>query len=97
MKISTMQRTDRWLGKPLCFVLTVIHKCRNLLPFPQKSQPQKVKRILFVKLAEQGATILADAAIRSTVEIGPFLAISCAVFLSEMLNAPAKLQDSTGR
>jgi ADP-heptose:LPS heptosyltransferase len=69
MKISTMRRIDRWLGKPLCFVLTVIHKCRNLLPFPQKSQPQKVKRILFVKLAEQGATVLADAAIRSAVEM----------------------------
>ena len=69
MKISTMRWIDHWLGRPICFVLTVIRRCRNLLPFPQKSQSQKVKRILIVKLAEQGATILADAAIRRAAEM----------------------------
>ena len=64
MKISTMRRIDHWLGRPICFALTVMRKSRNLLPFPQKPVPQKVKSILFVKLAEQGATVLADAAIR---------------------------------
>jgi len=64
-----MRRIDCWLGRPICFVLTVIRKSRNLLPFPQKPAPQKVKRILFVKLAEQGATVLADAAIRRAVEM----------------------------
>jgi ADP-heptose:LPS heptosyltransferase len=64
-----MRRIDHWLGEPICFVLTVIRKCRNLLPFPQKSRSQKIKRILFVKLAEQGATVLADAAIRHAVEM----------------------------
>jgi ADP-heptose:LPS heptosyltransferase len=64
-----MRRIDHWLGKPICFVLTVIHKCCNLLSFSQKSPSQKVKRILFVKLAEQGATVLADVAIRRAVEM----------------------------
>jgi len=64
-----MRWIDHWLGRPICFVLTVIRRCRNLLPFPQKSQSQKVKRILIVKLAEQGATILADAAIRRAAEM----------------------------
>ena len=64
-----MRWIDHWLGRPICFVLTVIRKSYNLLPFPQKSSPQKVKRILFVKLAEQGATVLADASIRRAAEM----------------------------
>jgi ADP-heptose:LPS heptosyltransferase len=64
-----MRRIDHWLGKPICFVLTIIRKCCNLLSFSQKSPPQKVKSILFVKLAEQGATVLADAAIRRAAQI----------------------------
>jgi ADP-heptose:LPS heptosyltransferase len=62
-----MRWIDHWLGRPACFVLTVLRKSYNLLPFPQKSSPQKIKRILFVKLAEQGATVLVDTAIRRAV------------------------------
>jgi ADP-heptose:LPS heptosyltransferase len=69
VKVSTMRKIDRWLGVPICFVLTAIRRCRDLLPFSQKSRSQKVNRILFVKLAEQGATVLADAAIRRAVEM----------------------------
>jgi ADP-heptose:LPS heptosyltransferase len=69
VKISTMRRIDHWLGKPICFILTVIRKCRNVLPFSQESPTQKVKRILFVKLAEQGTTVLAEAAIRRATEM----------------------------
>jgi ADP-heptose:LPS heptosyltransferase len=69
VKVSTMRQIDRWLGVPACFVLTFIRKCRDLLSFTQKSRPEKVKSILFVKLAEQGATVLADAAIRRAVEM----------------------------
>lgn len=67
MKITTMRRIDHWLGRPICFILTVIDKCRNLI-FSQKSKSE-IKRILFIKLAEQGATVLADSAIRRAVEM----------------------------
>jgi ADP-heptose:LPS heptosyltransferase len=69
VKISTMRWIDHWLGRPICFVLTVLRKSCNLLPLPHKSPPQKPKSILFVKLAEQGATVIADAAIRRAVEM----------------------------
>ena len=67
MKIATMRRLDRWLGRPICFLLTVFRKLREV--FGQKSQPQKICRILFIKLAEQGATVLADAAVRRAVQM----------------------------
>jgi ADP-heptose:LPS heptosyltransferase len=46
-----------------------VRRCCDLLLFLHKPRPQKVRRILFIKLAEQGATVLADAAIRRAVEI----------------------------
>jgi ADP-heptose:LPS heptosyltransferase len=64
-----MRWIDRWCGRPICFVLTAIRKSYHFLPFPEKSPPAKVKSILFVKLAEQGATVLADAAIRRAVQM----------------------------
>jgi ADP-heptose:LPS heptosyltransferase len=63
-----MRRIDRWMGRPICFVLTVIRKFSGLFP-SRKSSISKANRILFVKLAEQGATVLADAAIRFAVKM----------------------------
>jgi ADP-heptose:LPS heptosyltransferase len=62
-----MRLIDYWAGRPICFILTVIRKCRGLL-FGQKSK-SKIERILFIKLAEQGATVLADSAIRRAIEM----------------------------
>ena len=64
-----MRRIDRWLGRPICFVLTLIRKLGGLLSPPEKPSIPKAHRILFIKLAEQGATVLADAAMRSAVEM----------------------------
>jgi ADP-heptose:LPS heptosyltransferase len=62
-----MRLIDHWGGRPICFILTIIRKCCNLF-FSQKSK-SKIERILFIKLAEQGATVLADTAIRRAIEI----------------------------
>ena len=65
MKVRTMRWVDRWLGVPLCAVLTahrwVIGRWRR--------PPEKVKRIILVKLAEQGSTVLAYAAICRAIEL----------------------------
>jgi ADP-heptose:LPS heptosyltransferase len=68
MKISTMRQIDKLLGVPACFILTAIRKCRDVLAGPRKSRHDRIKSILIVKLAEQGATVLADAAIQRAVE-----------------------------
>ncbi len=58
--ISTLQNTDRWIGSPICFCLTVFRKI-----FGRKTiVPSKPSRIAFLKFAEQGSTVLAYPAFR---------------------------------
>ncbi len=64
--ISTLQRTDRWIGAPLCAILTIL---RRIFESAGPPGPRQVQRILFVKFAEQGSTVLAYPAIRRAVEM----------------------------
>ncbi len=65
MKISTMRLMDKWLGVIVCFLLTVVRKLSDIF---RSRSTGPVKSILFVKLAEQGATVLAYPAIKKAVE-----------------------------
>jgi ADP-heptose:LPS heptosyltransferase len=65
MDIARMRRLDRWLGVPACLVLTLVRKlCGRRTP-DLSFVPQ---RILFIKLAEQGSTVLAQGALQAAVE-----------------------------
>lgn len=63
-----MRQADCLVGVPICFALTVLRKFRDFLQL-QKVQPVNIRRILFVKLAEQGATVLAYEALRRAIEM----------------------------
>src|SRR5229473_405872 len=66
--ISTLQNTDRWIGVPLCAILTFLKKILNS---KRPTGPRQPRRILFVKFAEQGSTVLAYPAIlRATEMVG---------------------------
>jgi ADP-heptose:LPS heptosyltransferase len=66
--IATLQHTDRWIGSPLCALLTLARKIIE----PRRSGARQPGKILFVKFAEQGSTVLAYPAIRRAVElVGP--------------------------
>jgi ADP-heptose:LPS heptosyltransferase len=64
--ISTLQRTDRWIGVPLCAILTIL---RRIFESTGPPGPRQVRRILFVKFAEQGSTVLAYPAIRHAIDM----------------------------
>src|SRR5438046_299743 len=64
--ISTLQRIDRWIGVPLCAILTLL---RRTFESAEPPGPRQVQRILFVKFAEQGSTVLAYPAIRRATEM----------------------------
>jgi ADP-heptose:LPS heptosyltransferase len=64
--IRTLQRTDRWIGAPICVILTIL---RRIFESAASLGPRKVRRILFVKFAEQGSTVLAYPAIRRAIDI----------------------------
>ena len=68
MNPYTVRRFDTWLGKPMCFALTALRKL--LYPFAWlRRPPGPVKKILLVKMIEQGATVLAYRAIARAVEM----------------------------
>jgi ADP-heptose:LPS heptosyltransferase len=64
--ISTLQHTDRWIGAPLCAILTVF---RRIFESTGPRGRRQARRILFVKFAEQGSTVLAYPAIRRAIEM----------------------------
>ncbi len=66
VRISVLQRADRWIGIPLCAILTFV---KRLLEPGFRAFPGKVRRILFIKFAEQGSTVLAYPAIHRAVKM----------------------------
>lgn len=64
MRIDTMRRLDRWLGVPACWVLTLLRRMERTA-----RNGGVPRRIAIVKLAEQGATVLAAPAIRRAIEL----------------------------
>ena len=66
VRISALQLADRWIGIPLCAVLTFV----KLLLEPRiRAFHGQVRRILFIKFAEQGSTVLAYPAIQRAVKM----------------------------
>lgn len=59
MRVDTFRFLDRFLGIPACALLTA---GRKLLPAAGRSTAAVVRKVLFVKLVEQGSTVLARPA-----------------------------------
>lgn len=66
MKPSTIRWLDINLGKPFCFILTLFYKLKLLVTFNRRIFFD-TKRVVFIKLIEQGATVLAYSAIKNAV------------------------------
>jgi ADP-heptose:LPS heptosyltransferase len=63
MKVSTMRTIDRWVGVPLCFLLSPFAWISDQLR-GGKRRPVNTKHTLFIELSEMGSAILADPAMR---------------------------------
>lgn len=64
-----MRWVDRWVGVGLCLALTVVRRLLGRRAVDSEAPPRS---ILFVKLAEQGSTVLAVPALRRAIELaGP--------------------------
>jgi ADP-heptose:LPS heptosyltransferase len=66
MNVKALQRSDRWVGIPLCFAFTAMRALFGR-SMPDCSRPPR--NLLVVKLAEQGSTVLAYQALQRAVEI----------------------------
>jgi ADP-heptose:LPS heptosyltransferase len=78
MTVDLMRYLDRWMGIPLCFIFSVMH--RMLRPFATKKAPEQVQKILIVQLSERGAVILAHSAVVKVKELFPHAALYYAIF-----------------
>jgi len=63
MNASTIRFVDKWLGIPACAVLTLV---RRLFDWRRPAGP--IRRVLILKLVEQGATVIAYPALRAVVD-----------------------------
>lgn len=61
MNVSSMRLVDRWVGVPTCAALTAVRRLDDLLLRRTPRTPPR--RIAVIKLAEQGATVLAYSAL----------------------------------
>jgi ADP-heptose:LPS heptosyltransferase len=66
MKVKSMRLLDRWVGVPISAALTLVRTLEDVI---RRELPVPPRRILFVKLVEQGATVVAAPALRRTIEM----------------------------
>jgi ADP-heptose:LPS heptosyltransferase len=69
-KTRTLTRTDGLAGAPLCAALTLARRAGAVFKSGRSAGagPGKGGRILFIKLAEQGSTVLAHEALQAAVD-----------------------------
>ncbi len=66
MKVQSMRLLDRWIGLPVSAALTVVRKLEDVIRREPAGAP---RRILFIKLVEQGATVVAVPALHRAIEM----------------------------
>ncbi len=71
MRASTIRFLDYWLGVPACALLSALRRIGRSLGRGRPHGGTRPRRILFLKFIEQGATVLAQDAIRrATASVG---------------------------
>lgn len=64
-----MRFVDKWLGIPLCLLLSAVE--RLLRPFARKMTPGQIQKILILQISERGAALLGYSAQRKLKELFP--------------------------
>ena len=65
MGITVVRWVDRFAGVPLCLLCTLFRRLANRIARPATNAP--IRRLLFLKPAEQGATVLAVPAFQAAI------------------------------
>ncbi len=63
MTVDSMRKIDRWVGVPLCYIMSVIIWVSTKIRFIRKKSPD-LSRALFIELSEMGSAIIVDPAMR---------------------------------
>ena len=70
MTVDAMRKIDRWVGIPLCFVMSIMISISTKIRFIRKKNPN-LSRVLFIELSEMGSAIIVDPAMRKLRAEGP--------------------------
>ena len=68
MNFNRIRQIDKGLGVPLCFLLTLWRRVFDRLIPNQAALDQPPKKVLFIKLIEQGSTVLAYHTLKMAVD-----------------------------
>jgi len=63
MNVDAMRKIDRWVGVPLCFLMSFIIWISTRIRFIKKKNPD-LSRVLFIELSEMGSAIIVDPSMR---------------------------------
>jgi ADP-heptose:LPS heptosyltransferase len=63
MKVSTMRAIDKWVGVPVCFVISPFRWISDTIRSARAKKPD-LRRTLFIELSEMGSAIIVDPAMR---------------------------------
>jgi len=63
IKVDSMRKIDRWVGVPLCYLMSIWVWLKEKLTFVKKEKPD-LNKTLFIELSEMGSAILVDPAMR---------------------------------
>lgn len=69
MKVSTMRSIDKWVGIPVCFVISPFRWLSDTIRSAKKTKPN-LSRTLFIELSEMGSAIIVDPAMRKLQKEG---------------------------
>ena len=69
MKVSTMRTIDRWVGIPVCAVVSPFRWLADRLRSARSRKPD-LRRTLLIELSEMGSAIIVDPAMRKLKEAG---------------------------
>ena len=67
MNPKTIKQLDKWAGGIICLFLTLFNDLLKLFSI-KKDKIISSKKVLFIKLIEQGATVIAYSAIKKSIE-----------------------------
>ena len=64
LSVDTMRTIDRWVGVPLCALISPFVMLIDWIQTALKGKPRDPRKLLFIELSEMGSAIIVDPAMR---------------------------------
>ncbi len=93
MTIAFMRWVDKWIGVPLCGLLSLLHSLFRVSQFSEgKPSNEPLRKILFIQLSEMGSSIAAYSSLQKAKTLFPGVQLYYLIF--EEMQASIRLLDT---